>query len=82
VYYSPSNTNLQERNVDFSIPFLAVTNFRQPSGGHMIGRGIFAPRLGTVAPTGRWVKMSHWNINWFVWLVFKRQLVLYIRRCV
>jgi hypothetical protein len=48
-YCNFTNT-LREGAVDFSVRFYTVTNFRKPRHNHVISRGIFVPRLDTVAP--------------------------------
>jgi hypothetical protein len=48
--YSNFTNSLRKARVDFCLLFYRVTNFRKPRYSHVISRGIFAPRLGRVAP--------------------------------
>jgi hypothetical protein len=48
--YSNFSNSLREGRVDIPVMFYVVTNFRKPRHSHVISRGIFAPRLGRVAP--------------------------------
>jgi hypothetical protein len=51
VYAHSNFTNrLREGRVDFSLLIYTVTNFRNTRHSHVINRGIFAARLGRVAP--------------------------------
>lgn len=52
--WSDFNTTLHERRKDFTLPFHAITNLRQPSRGCVISGGVFAPNLGKVAPHKDW----------------------------
>jgi hypothetical protein len=48
--YNNLNRSPQDTSTDFVYHFMQVQNFRQPSSGHVIGRGISVPHLIQVVP--------------------------------
>jgi len=46
---SIANNSLQELSTDVSTSRYGVTNFRQPSRGHVVTSGVFALHVGGVA---------------------------------
>lgn len=63
--------SLRKRRVKIPVPFHTVTNFRQQSLFDMIRWKILVPRFNKILRTDRWIKMSDWQLKFFVSLYFK-----------